>query len=104
MKKTVSKDGKYLSDDFIKFHHITDQLVEDEDDIIHSHMNIIKVVFLIQEDAKMLTEEGVLITNIKGIGDETDFKMDEYTSRLEKIITKKIAYYSDLKKKLEIYR
>lgn len=52
----------------------------------------------------MLTEEGVLITNIKGIGEETDFKMDEYTSRLEKIITKKIAYYADLKKKLEIYR
>ncbi len=43
LKKTVSKDGKYLSDDFIKYHHITDQLVEDEDDIIHSHMNIIKV-------------------------------------------------------------
>ena len=52
----------------------------------------------------MLTEEGVLITNIKGIGEETDFKMDEYTNRLEKIINKKIAYYADLKKKLEIYR
>lgn len=52
----------------------------------------------------MLTEEGELITNIKGIGDEEDFKMDEYTARLEKIINKKIALYTDLKKKMEIYK
>ena len=52
----------------------------------------------------MLTEEGVLITNIKGIGEDPDFKMDEYTNRLDKIINKKIAYYADLKKKIEIYR
>jgi hypothetical protein len=52
----------------------------------------------------MLTEEGVLITNIKGIGEQTDFKMDEYTNRLEKIINKKIAFYVDLKKKIETYR
>ena len=43
LKKTVSKDGKYLSDEFIKYHHITDQLIEDEDEIINGHMNIIKV-------------------------------------------------------------
>jgi hypothetical protein len=59
---------------------------------------------IIKEDARMLTEEGVLITKIKGIGEETDFKMDEYTNRLEKIINKKIAYYADLKKKIEVYR
>jgi hypothetical protein len=52
----------------------------------------------------MLTEEGVLITNIKGIGEETDFKMDEYTNRLEKIINKKIAFYADLKKRIEVYK
>jgi len=52
----------------------------------------------------MLTEEGVLVTNIKGIGEETDFKMDEYVNRLDKIINKKIAYYVDLKKKIEIYK
>ena len=52
----------------------------------------------------MLTEEGVLITNIKGLGEESDFKMDEYTNRLDKIINKKIAYYVDLKKKIEVYK
>lgn len=52
----------------------------------------------------MLTEEGDLITNIKGIGNELDFKMDEYVQRLEKIINKKIAVYTDLKKKIDIYK
>ena len=52
----------------------------------------------------MLTEEGDLITNIKGIGNELDFKMDEYALRLEKIINKKIAIYTDLKKKIDIYK
>ncbi len=52
----------------------------------------------------MLTEEGEIITNIKGIGSAADFKMDEYTMRLEKIINKKIAVYTDLKKKIDIYK
>ena len=52
----------------------------------------------------MLTLEGELITSIKGVGEETDFKMDEYILRLEKIIDKKISIYSDLKKKLKIYK
>lgn len=52
----------------------------------------------------MLTEEGELITNIKGIGDQEDFKMDEYTLRLEKIINKKISIYMDLKKKIDVYK
>ena len=52
----------------------------------------------------MLTEEGDLITNIKGIGDELDLNMDEYSMRVEKIIIKKIAIYTDLKKKIDIYK
>lgn len=43
LKKTVSQEGKYISDDFIRYHQITDQLVEDEDAIVNTHMNIIKV-------------------------------------------------------------
>ena len=44
LKKTVSKDGKYISDDFIRYNQITDKLVDDEDEIINNHMNIIKVI------------------------------------------------------------
>lgn len=32
-----------LSDDFIKYHQITEKIVEDEDEIVNIHMNIIKV-------------------------------------------------------------
>jgi hypothetical protein len=52
----------------------------------------------------MLTEEGDLITNIKGIGDDNDLKMEEYSARLERIILKKISMYTDLKKKIDIYK
>lgn len=99
LKKTVhSKDGKYISDDFIRYHQITDKLVDDEDTIVNMHMNIIK------EDAKMLTEEGELITNIKGIGDDVNFEMETYATKLEKIIERKIKVYSELKSKIEEYK
>lgn len=99
LKKTVhSKDGKMLSDEFIRYHQVNDKLVELEDSIINLHMNIIK------EDAKLLTEEGDLITNIKGIGEEANFEMETYAGRLENIIEKKIKIYSDLKYKIDEYK
>jgi len=99
LKKTVqSKDGKTLSDDFIRYHQITDQLVEDEDLIVNLHMNIIK------EDAKLLLEEGDLISNIKGFSNDSDKELDIYIEGLEKIINKKIQMFSDLKTKIDIYK
>ena len=101
LKKTVSKEGKYISDDFIKYHQLTDKIVEDEDEIVNTHMNVIK------EDAKFLTEESELITKIKRIEnnpEDEDFKMEEYLIRLEQIIDKKIFMYSGLKNKLDVYK
>lgn len=60
-------------------------------------MNIIK------EDAALLTEEGELVSNVKGVG-EVDYEMDVYTKDLEKIILKKLKMYKELKTKLEIYK
>ena len=51
----------------------------------------------------MLTEEGELITNVKGVG-EAQFEMEVYTNRLEKIINQKISLYVNLKQKIEIYK
>lgn len=99
LKKKVSKDGKFISDDFIKYHKLTDQIIEDEDDIVATHMDVIKL------DAKMLTEEGELITRIKGIENtEENFSMDEYLKKLENIIDKKIDIYSGLQNKIEVYK
>jgi len=98
LKKTVqAKDGKYLSDDFICYHQITEKIVEDEDEIVNIHMNIIK------DDAKMLTEEGELITNVRGVGD-VQFEMEAYAKRLESIISQKIGLYQGLKKKIDLYK
>ena len=99
LKKKFSKDGKFISDDFIKYHKLTDQIIEDEDDIVATHMDVIK------QDAKMLTEEGELITKIKGIEDsEENFTMEEYLKRLENIIDKKIDIYSGLNNKIDVYK
>ena len=99
LKKKVSKDGKFISDDFIKYHKLTDQIIEDEDDIVATHMDVIK------QDAKMLTEEGELITKIKGVEDsEENFTMEEYLKRLENIIDKKIDIYSGLNNKIDVYK
>ena len=60
-------------------------------------MNVIK------DEAKLLTEEGNLISNIKGVTDE-NYTMDEYAKRLEEIIERKLEYYKELKKKIEEYK
>ena len=99
LKRTMAKrEGKVLNDDYIKYHHLTAKLVEDEDDIINYHMNIIK------EDARLLSQEGDLITNIKGVGKEEEFKMDEDIAGLDKIIEQKLKLYNNMKGKVEKYK
>ena len=99
LKRTMAKrEGKVLNDDYIKYHHLTAKLVEDEDDIINYHMNIIK------EDARLLSQEGDLITNIKGVGKEEDFKMDEYIAGLDKIIEQKLKLYNNMRGKVDKYK
>ena len=99
LKRTMAKrDGKIMNDDFIKYNHLTAKLVEDEDDIINYHMNIIK------EDARLLTQEGDLITNIKGVGNEGEFHMDEYIAGLDKIIEEKLRIYNNIKGKVDKYK
>ncbi len=51
----------------------------------------------------MLTEEGELITNVKGVGSQ-NFEMEAYTNRLEKINNTKISIYTNLKAKIDTYK
>ena len=51
----------------------------------------------------MLTEEGNLITNVKGVG-EIQSDMELYTNKLEKIINNKISIYVSLKAKIDSYK
>ena len=99
LKKTVSKDGKFISDDFIKYHKLTDTIIQDEDDIITTHMEVVK------QDAKLLTEEGRLISLIKGIGNEEEkIEVDEYIQRLENVLDQKMNIYSGLQDKIDVYK
>ena len=66
--------------------------------IISSHMNVIK------DEAKMLTEEGGLISRLKGVNNEQSLSMDEYANKIEKIVSKKLKYYMELKKKISNFK
>ena len=70
---------------------------EENDKLIMSHMNIIK------EEAKALSEEGAMISSIKGIGGngEDGLSMEEYTKKLSGIIDKKMEQYMQLKMKIK---
>ena len=71
-------------------------LTKVEENLIESHINIIK------DDARFLTEEGELLTNLKGVGADNEIQIDGYVKVLERIIEKKLNIYSDLKRKMEM--
>ena len=89
LEEEQNEDNDYMDEEAI---------VNLESDIINTHMNTIKAA------ASVLSEEGDLITNIKGVGKEEDFTLDEYIDGLEKILEKKISMYGDIKDKIEIYK
>lgn len=93
----VILNGKETNDVFIHYHQLADLIVEEEDDLLNTHIEVIK------DDAKMLTEEGELITKIKHLEPDQNLKMDEYLILLEEIINKKIFIYSELQDKLSVY-
>ena len=68
------------------------------EDIINKHMVIIK------ESANILSEEGDLITNIKGVGKVQNFTLDDYIDGLEIIVDKKLDMYEEIKTKIKKYR
>ena len=68
------------------------------EDIINFHMNIIR------ESANILSQEGDLVTNIKGVGKNLNFTLDEYIAGLEKIADKKLDMYGNIKNKILKYK
>ena len=64
-------------------------IVEEQETLIANHMEIIK------SEAKLLTEEGNLISKIKAITDE-NYTMEEYIYKIEDIIKTKLKYFQEL--------
>ena len=72
-------------------------IVEEQDNLIANHMDIIK------SEAQLLTEEGNLISKIKGITEE-NYSMEEYVPKIEEIIEIKLNYFRELKQKIKEYK
>ena len=51
----------------------------------------------------MLTEEGELISNVQGIGND-DYDIDDYVNRMEKIIKRNIDIYTDLQRRMNRFK
>ena len=58
---------------------------------------------IIKSEAKLLTEEGNLISKIKGIT-EDNYTMEEYVPKIEEIIGTKLNYFKELKQKIKEYK
>ena len=75
-----------------------EQLKKIAEDIINTHLDIIR------EAANILSQEGDLVTNIKGVGKKENFTIEEYISGLEKIVDKKLGLYGGIKGKITKYK
>lgn len=53
----------------------------------------------LKEAAQLLTEEGELISNVQGVG-SVEYDIDEYVSRMERIVARNIDIYSDLQRRI----
>ena len=107
-KNDEEKNGEQFNDDVIiinkKDSNILGEtqsnipyIIEEQENLISDHMDIIK------SEAKLLTEEGNLISKIKGITDE-NYTMDEYIPKIEEIIEAKLNYFKELKQKIRDYK
>lgn len=79
------------------FHEKADELVEEEEELRNKHLEYLK------EAAKLLTEEGELISNVQGFGNE-DYDMDDYVERMERIIKRNLEIYGDLQSRIKTFK
>lgn len=70
---------------------------QEQENLISYHIDTVK------SEAKLLSEEGNLISKIKGISEES-YSMEEYMPKLEEIIKLKLAYFKELKQRIEDYK
>ena len=92
-------DNKNGSDENLNNNAMEDNqnIIVEQENLIGNHMDIIK------SEAKLLTEEGNLISKIKGITEE-NYSMEEYVPKIEEIIQIKLNYFKELKEKIKEYK
>jgi kinesin family protein 2/24 len=98
MKETMRKENKnMMSNEYFDFQEKVNAILEEQEEIFSLHMSAIK------EDARLLTHESELISNVQGIG-VVDYDVDAYVQRLESVIKAKLQIYSTLDKKLSKFK
>ena len=81
--------GEQLDQNLLTFHEKADELIDEQEEFRGKHFEYLKEV------AKLLTEEGDLVSNVQGFG-EADYDMDEYVLKMDKIIKRNLEIYGDL--------
>ena len=92
LKQTLHMDQKMMT-----FHEKVDKIVEEEEQLKNKHLEYLK------EAANLLTQEGELISNVQGIGQE-DYDIDEYVDKMEHIIQRNLEIYMDLQRRMQKFR
>ena len=88
-----------MENNLLAFHEKADALAEEEDELRGKHLEYLK------EAAKLLTQEGELISNVQGsgIGNE-EYDMDEYVQKMEQIIKRNLEIYGDLNNRFQKFK
>lgn len=79
--------------DLLAFHEKMDKIVDEEEELRNKHLAYLR------EAAQLLTEEGQLISNVQGVGNE-EYDIDTYVNRMERIIARNLEIYTDLQKRV----
>lgn len=83
--------------DMLNFHEKVELIMEEEEKLLSCHVNAIK------EDARILTEEGRLISQVQGEG-VVDYDIDEYVKQMEQLVKHKVQIYTQLAKRLSNFK
>ena len=86
-----------MGEDMLNFHEKVELIMEEEEKLLSCHVDVIK------EDARMLTEEGRLISQVQGEG-VVDYDIDEYVKQMEKLVKHKVQIYSQLARRLNNFK
>ncbi|EQC32622.1 kinesin family member 2/24 [Saprolegnia diclina VS20] len=78
-------------------HEVVQTLYEEQENLLSSHMTAI------QENAELLTEEGMLLSDVQGEA-VVDYDIDQYAQRLDEILAKKEATIRKLRLQLSQFR
>ena len=98
VNKTERRNRKKIFNDcLIKYLKLSNKIIDDENNIIDTHIDILR------QNTIFLTEEGELISKIrKMINNKSE--MNNYLKRIDEILDSKINNYTALKEKINNYK